>query len=64
MVMSFESKGKLEHNRLLIKLNDNNLQIVETIQYLGVLLDSQLTWSEHMNYIFCTKISRSIVFVV
>ena len=58
MVMSFGSKRKLENNRLSIKLNGKNLQCVETMKYLGVILDSQLTWSEHIKYI-STKISRS-----
>ena len=59
MVMPFGTKRKLENNKFSIKLYGNNLQCVEKMKYLGVILDSQLTWSEHIKHI-SIKISRSI----
>ena len=59
MVTSFGSKRKLVNKILSFKLNDINLQCVNNIKYLGVILDSQLTWSDHIIYIG-KKISRSI----
>ena len=44
-----------------IKLNINNTSLKEKpcIKYLGIMLDSNLNWKSHVNYI-STKIKRSI----
>ena len=49
---------------LVIKLPDNfniftNLEQINFIKYLGVFIDSDLSWKHHINYI-SQKVSRSV----
>ena len=34
-----------------LKINNNLIKRVNSIKYLGVLIDSKLSWSEHLNYL-------------
>ena len=58
-VIAFGPKCKLRNNIISVKYKDTKLEHVTSIKYLGVIIDSQLLWSQHINYI-CTKVSRSI----
>ena len=58
-VITFGPKRKLHNLVLSIKYNDSELENVSHLKYLGVILDSQLVWSKHIETI-CLKISRSI----
>ena len=58
-VIAFGPKCKLRNNIISVKYKDTKLEHVTSIKYLGVIIDSQLLWSHHINYI-CTKVSRSI----
>ena len=51
-----------------LKIFDNNLEQLVSLErktyvkYLGVLIDSNLSWKHHINYIF-TKMSKGIAFI-
>ena len=45
-----------------IKINNMNIERVFVTKFLGVLIDHQLNWKEHINYI-CSKVSRSIAII-
>ena len=51
--MIFHSKqNKLSINEIpIIKINDTPIERVTEFKFLGVLIDSYLTWSPHCNYI-------------
>ena len=34
-----------------LKINNNLIKRVNSIKYLGVLIDSKLSWSEHVDYL-------------
>ena len=58
-IMIFHSKqNKLSVNEIpVIKINDTPIERVTEFEFLGVLIDSNLTWSPHCNYI-ASKLSR------
>ena len=58
-MMIFHSKqNKLSINEIpIIKINDMPIERVTKFKFLGVLIDSNLTWSPHCNYI-ANKLSR------
>ena len=58
-MMSFYSKqNKLSINEIpIIKINDMPIERVTEFKFLDVLIDSNLTWSPHCNYI-ANKLSR------
>ena len=58
-MMIFHSKqNKLSINEIpIIKINDMPIERVTEFKFLGVLIDSNLTWSPHCNYI-ANKLSR------
>ena len=45
-----------------IKINDISIERVYTTKFLGVLIDHQLNWKEHIDYI-CNKVSRNIAVI-
>ena len=47
--MIFASKKR--HKNLNVVLNQQTLEQVKTIKYLGVYLDDKLDWSKHINYL-------------
>ena len=57
--MIFGSKRKLNNQSMSIEFKDTTLENVDKIKYLGVILDSQLNWSNHIFHL-SNKISRSI----
>ncbi len=58
-MMIFHSKqNKLSVNEIpIIKINGMPIERVTEFKFLGVLIDSNLTWSPHCNYI-ANKLSR------
>lgn len=44
-----------------VKYNGEHLEKVLTIKYLGIIIDSKLTFNDHINYI-CNKISKKLGF--
>ena len=58
-VMMFGPKRKLHNKKLMVKYKNERLDNTESIKYLGVILDSQLLWNEHVAYIR-NKLGRSI----
>ena len=63
-MMIFHSiQNKLSINEIpIIKINDIPIERVTEFKFLGVLIDSNLTWSPHCNYI-ANKLSRICVVV-
>lgn len=39
------------NNNIILKINNNAIQQVETVKYLGMWLDRRLKWGQHINYI-------------
>ena len=46
-------------NDVYIKIEGKNIERVTKVKFLGVIIDSKLTWKEHINYM-SNKISKSI----
>ena len=49
----------MEHN---ISIDGVNLQIVDSLKFLGVCIDHQITWKGHITYI-SNKLSKSIAII-
>ena len=57
---SYENKKKLRDTTgTVIMMSDTKLQEVESIRFLGVIINNNLTWELHKKHIF-TKVSRTI----
>ena len=52
------SKKKINYN-YIIKIDDKVINRVNKTKFLGVFIDENLTWKEHVKYI-TTKLSNSI----
>ena len=50
-VMVFGTKRKLHNKYITIKYNDVELENTDSIEYLGVVLDSQLLWNDHIHHV-------------
>ena len=57
--MIFCYHGSIENN---ISINGVNLQNVDGLIFLGVCIDHQITWKDHITYI-SNKLSRSIAII-
>ena len=51
--------NKLRHQSLSITVNNQTINEVPEIKFLGVILDNRLTWNAHIKYI-SQKISKSV----
>ena len=58
-VMAFGHRKRLRNDALMIKYRNEPIENVKKIKYLGVTLDSGMTWGEHVSSIV-VKISRTI----
>ena len=47
---------------LLVAIDNNNIERIESINFLGVMLDSKLTWNAHIQLI-TRKFSRSMAII-
>ena len=57
--MIFHPKGKKIHYKENIKILGSNISEVTSTKFLGVIMDSNLTWKLHIDYV-CSKISKNI----
>ena len=58
--MIFKSRHvNFDHNLINININNTEIKRVNNMKFLGVVIDKNLTWKEHINYI-SLKISKSI----
>ena len=57
----FHEKTKTDNLLLLLKflINDKKLERVQSVKFLGVLLDEHLSWKEHIRYTK-NKMAKSI----
>ena len=58
-VMIFCPKRKMHNKHITIKYNNVELENTDNIKYLGIVLDSQLPWNEHIRHVR-NKLCRSI----
>ena len=57
-VMAFGHKKKIRNNVLLIKFRNVFLENVKKIKYLGVILDTSMTWNEHVTSVVGKNFTR------
>ena len=57
--MIFHSKGKKIHCDENVQIMGNIISKVETTKFLGVIIDSNLSWNQHIGYV-SSKISKNI----
>ena len=51
--------SKNQTEQLSISIGNTNLSLVETIKYLGVTIDDNISWNQHVNNL-CSKLSPRI----
>ena len=56
--MAFGHKKKIRNNVLLIKFRNVFLENVKKIKYLGVILDTSMTWNEHVTSVIGKNFTR------
>ena len=42
-----------------ILINNDNLQAASYVKFLGVLIDSKLTWNDHISYL-CSQVAKGV----
>ena len=57
MIVAKRCASKRYLNKVNLNINKNNIKQVSSIKYLGVILDNQLNWQEHIKNIQ-TKLAR------
>lgn len=50
-VILFKTKNKKTEEPLKIKINDKEIKQVDSTKFLGINIDSKLTWKQHIDYI-------------
>ena len=55
----FRPPSKPLNERIVLRLNQTNIFESTKIKYLGVILDSRLTWKHHITEL-CKKLSRAV----
>ena len=55
----FGSKGKIKNDTISVKYKNDSLESVDSIKYLGVMIDKHLTWSLHVQNVI-KKVSKTI----
>ena len=50
--ITFKMKNKRKYPKLKLKLNGIDIQEDEHVKYLGLILDSQMTFKQHINYVY------------
>ena len=56
--MIFKKSIKITNN-YKVYMNNHEISEVKSIKFLGVLIDNQLNWKNHLDHI-CTKVSKNI----
>ena len=51
-----------KHNALKLQIQGKCIQPQKSVKYLGVVIDQQLKWDAHLDYI-CTKVSKLVKFL-
>ena len=50
-IILFKTRQKKVHETLKVKINNMEIKQVESTIFLGINIDSGLTWKQHINYI-------------
>ena len=53
------ARMKLPNNSIKLNIDNANIKEVQSIKYLGVILDNKLSWIQHISYVK-SKISKGI----
>ena len=59
-VILFNAKNKKKKESLKLKINGENIKQVNSTKFLGIIIDSQLNWKQHIAHIQ-HKISKLLV---
>ena len=57
--VSNKKKKKTNTEGIQVRIDNINIDRVESIKFLGIIIDSNLNWNKHIDYI-CQKISKNI----
>ena len=52
-------RARIKGNNLVVKINDSVLNRVNSMKYLGVIIDHKLKWCEHISYVK-NKVSKGL----
>jgi len=44
-----------DKNKLKLKINNDDIKQVKSTKYLGIIIDSNLTWEDHIDYLYKKK---------
>ena len=58
-VLGVKSLGNIN---LELKINDKNIQMVESCKYLNIFIDRSLSWKEHIDYLYRKLIKFTSIF--
>ena len=56
--------SKSNVNQLSIQLNGTDIKRVNSCRYLGVIIDCELKWKEHIEYIYKKNLSSIVVYFI
>ena len=56
------AKATTYHDRLTISVNGHKIKQVDTVKFLGVIIDENLSWDEHIRHLE-SKLLASIVLI-
>ena len=53
----FSAFGVPDHdkNKLKLKVNNDDIKQVKSTKYIGIIIDSNLTWEDHIDYLYKTS---------
>ena len=60
--VAVQFKGSLDESRLAIKINGKNIKFVNSVKYLGVIIDNRQNYIEHVKYLR-TKIIQHVCMI-
>ena len=65
MLISTKQKHTILRNqgqKLSLKIMDHELEVVDTIKYLGLQIDNSLDWKRHVS-VLSSKVSKTVAFL-